>query len=373
MTLHLEGLSFFSFGFKIAFLDALTAFRYDETMLLVYALSHFVMDFACAAFLFGGKLLADQGLYGVLIYNFCAFALQMPLGLLTDSLDRNASMAAFGCALTAAAGLLGNSGWMTCALLGIGNALFHLGGGVDVLNESETDCGRLGVFVAPGALGLFWGKLFGKGPLFSREVVAFVLLLATCVILISAMRYGKLAASGNGAVSLSPRGKTPRSCLWGAAGLFFVVVLRSFLGQQWNRLEPRSLMMGFLGVLAAVFGKAFGGFAFRRFGIGFFRFSQGIAALCFALSGWIPLFGIPALFFINTTMPVTLWGLARIFQGAEGFAFGLLTLALFLGALPFLTDASGGFPVSFPAWPGALVLAGLTLLGNGIMEKCLDV
>ena len=34
------------------------------------------------------------------------------------------------------------------------------------------------------------------------------------------------------------------------------------------------------------------------------------------------------------TMPITLWAAARLMPGGKGFAFGLLTFALFLGYIP---------------------------------------
>ena len=38
-------------------------------------------------------------------------------------------------------------------------------------------------------------------------------------------------------------------------------------------------------------------------------------------------------------MPLTLYGAARLLPGAKGFAFGLLTFALFLGFLPVYAGA----------------------------------
>jgi hypothetical protein len=45
---------------------------------------------------------------------------------------------------------------------------------------------------------------------------------------------------------------------------------------------------------------------------------------------WI--FGI---FLFNMTMPITLVVISNTFQGRQGFAFGLTTLALIIGALPY--------------------------------------
>ena len=53
------------------------------------------------------------------------------------------------------------------------------------------------------------------------------------------------------------------------------------------------------------------------------------------------------------TMPVTLGALARLLPGVKGFAFGMLTLALFAGLVPII------------AWP---VLSGLPYYAYSLMS-----
>ena len=52
--------------------------------LIVGAIGHFLVDFACAAFLLrhNGETIWWTEL--LILYNFCAFALQMPMGILVD-------------------------------------------------------------------------------------------------------------------------------------------------------------------------------------------------------------------------------------------------------------------------------------------------
>ena len=59
------------------------------TKLALYSAAHFWVDLSCAFLVF--RTMADAGDLALclLFYNFCAFALQMPFGLLADQLDRN--------------------------------------------------------------------------------------------------------------------------------------------------------------------------------------------------------------------------------------------------------------------------------------------
>ena len=130
--------------------------------LALYSLAHLWVDLSCALLVL--RTLSGGPYFGLclLLYNFCAFALQMPLGLLADRLDRNGLLSAAGCALTALA-YLAPMPVLAAVTAGVGNALFHLGGGLDVLNAGGDRAAGLGVFVSPGALGLFLGSAWARG------------------------------------------------------------------------------------------------------------------------------------------------------------------------------------------------------------------
>ena len=137
-----------------------------KPLLMLYSLAHFWVDLSCAFLAFRFLAGAPNFLLCLLLYNFCAFALQMPLGLWADGLNRNGVVAASGCVLAAAAFLVPVP-LAAAVIAGTGNALFHLGGGIDVLNTSEKKAAALGVFVSPGAVGLYVGTLWGGGTVMS--------------------------------------------------------------------------------------------------------------------------------------------------------------------------------------------------------------
>lgn len=307
----------------------------DKKLLGLYSLAHFWVDLSCALLVFrtmaGG---ADFALC-LLLYNFCAFALQMPLGLLADRLDRNGAASAAGCALTALAYLI--PGTVPAAVTaGVGNALFHLGGGIDVLNRSGERAWALGVFVSPGALGLFLGTMWGRGTAAGVWLApAGLLLLGGAILWLCRRTFGSLR-SGNAPVDLdAPRGSGV------LPPLFLVVVLRSYMGM--NQAFSWKGQWALLLTLALALGKTAGGFAMDRLGAEkASAVSLGLAAALYLASA-LPLPGMLAVFLFNMTMPVTLWAAARAVPGAKGFTFGLLTFALFLGFLP-----------SWLGWPSLL-------------------
>ena len=63
---------------------------------------HFCVDMCCAALFFGSLAESSGWWLCMLLYNACAFALQLPLGLIADALNRNLLFAALGCGLVLA-------------------------------------------------------------------------------------------------------------------------------------------------------------------------------------------------------------------------------------------------------------------------------
>jgi FSR family fosmidomycin resistance protein-like MFS transporter len=113
-----------------------------------------------------------------------------------------------------------------------------------------------------------------------------------------------------------------------------VVILRSYIGMIATFPWKSNILWAGLSVGAVVLGKMIGGIVAVWLGIKRTSIlSLGLAAALFLFSD-IPVLGIAALFFFNMTMPLTLWGIARLLAGCKGLAFGILTFGLFLGFIP---------------------------------------
>ena len=332
-----------------------------NTVLL--AAMHFVVDFICAWAMYGFFRQGSGGYENLLIYNFCAFALQMPLGTILDLLKERIDgkirnrfsmiWAVFGAVLTAVGALIHP------AMLGLGNALFHLGGGMEVIEEdlARNLKGRdLGVFVAPGAIGLYLGAKAGT------ELLVLVLAALAAAILAIVLFWNK----GRKAFEQLPVEKKTSEKIWLlAVCCFAVVILRSYVGLSVNFSWKSGAVFGLLAVLAVAVGKVSGGILGARFGSGrTVCISLLLAAACFAM-GDTPVFGLAALLLFNMSMPVTLYMLARALPHLPGFSFGLLTFGLFLGFLPVY----GGIDLHLTGAVGSIISAVLLIIGEKAVRK----
>lgn len=347
-----------------------------------YSILHFLIDAVCAYAMFGRFMEGNGRLLNILVYNFCAFALQMPLGALLDYLikrrsekDRESQDNVFPDAFVTIGELLTLCGALIHpAVLGTGNAFFHAGAGVYVMQTDERYCrkGRmLGVFVAPGAMGIFLGGFLGRTfPMFSElGKIAFYLMIILVFVLRSVTMWldrvsdrRRMAKEANTETTVKDGNPALRPCQrenvtettvkggnhgifaggqkkYGALLIiccFAVVVLRSAVGLRISFDWNNTFVTGLTVTLAVVLGKMAGGFTAAgtgSFATSFISLLPAAVLFCFPGS---QICSLIALFCFNMTMPVTLYILYKELPGQKGFVFGLLTFGLFLGALPSL-------------------------------------
>jgi hypothetical protein len=130
-------------------------------MLPFFTILHPLVDACSVSVLVVGGMTWER----VIAYNAIAFALQLPIGILTDHFvaESTDSKQKIPFLLISAGILLTVIGCFTNpVILGLGNALFHTGGGIVSIQEDDhagMKGAGLGVFVAPGAIGLFLGRV----------------------------------------------------------------------------------------------------------------------------------------------------------------------------------------------------------------------
>lgn len=187
--------------------------------LIVGAIGHFLVDFACAAFLLrhNGETIWWTEL--LILYNFCAFALQMPMGILVDRWP--AFPWAAGGALLCAAGALPLPLAALGLILGLGNAAYHLGIGKPLM-DAEPGSAALGIFVAPGALGITLGTLAARLDSVMVLPLTLFLILLACVVYKLPWKPQERQEEVNSSFPLIS-----------SVCLFLVVTLRSFAGFTW--------------------------------------------------------------------------------------------------------------------------------------------
>ena len=305
--------------------------------LSVYSVSHALVDATCAATLFAivalGHTEARELVFLIVLYNVMAFATQPLWGLWVDTFKVPRHSAVLGMLLVAASTLFLQFPFPVAIMAGIGNALFHVGGGATVLNLSSGKATRPGIFVAPGALGLTIGIVLGN----SGHFVAwpFVLLLIGSALLILKTPQPEMTATRPLAGNLK----------WFEAVILLLLIsiaIRSLVGL--SLIFPWKSDLGLLFTLtgAVVLGKALGGILGDRFGWTAVAVTGlAVSAPLLTFCAQVPALAILGIFLFNLSTPITLICLAQMLPGKSGFAFGLTALALVIGAWPTFTQPHG--------------------------------
>ncbi|WP_167956097.1 MFS transporter [Anaerosporobacter faecicola] len=319
---------------------------------IIYSALHFVVDFTCALLLLCCVGKSSDWKVAFLLYNFCAFAMQMPIGVLADGKGGKTQFAALGCILVPLAYVFRREPILLGIIAGLGNGFFHVGAGVSVIAMSREKASALGIFVSPGAFGIYFGALLGnKGSIPMVPVLAIVSMMGVGLAIL-VRQWNKDIIREETRKENCTKGVSEKSrkeycikenginqigllCVL-LVGIFVVVVLRSYAGMHfdfpWKRQGGQ--LTGMAHVSMVVFGKMAGGILMDWLGVRKSVISSlGLACICFPLSN-IPIFGYLGVFLFNMSMPITLWFCAQILWSKKGFAFGFLTFGLFIGFLP---------------------------------------
>lgn len=336
--------------------------------LAVYSISHMLVDAVCISAVTSMVLWQGAPLYYILVYNFLAFALQPLVGILTDTLWKPASIAILGCCLVLMGGFI-HMFLISILLLGLGNALFHVGGGVFSLNIAPEKSAYPGIFVAPGALGVFVGALISKYQ--STWIVGVSFALIICTILLFLMRNSILKSKK----LLTNRLQPFKIELVIMILLLLTIAFRSLVGLMFQFEWKSNITLAFLLTIGVVLGKAFGGILSDRFGsikIGVGGLVLSSVFLTNFASNWIiAIFGV---FTFNFTMPITLSLLAKTLGKYKGFAFGLTTLALFIGYfISYRGYLMNNFAITLSILCSAFLLYMAIQKGNTIRKERLKI
>ena len=291
-------------------------------LLFLNSLAHLLVDGVCAATVFGPVRDAADLTTLVLLYNTLAFSTQCLVGLAADRLRRQGAAAAASMALVAAGFLLPLPALLRICLIGAGNSLFHVAGGVMTLTRSGGRAGPLGVFVAPGAVGLTLGTLW------PRLGTVFAVLLILCVGAVIPLE--KTASAPPAPEVREKAGVSLAVPLLLTLAVAVRAVGGSAVAFPWKSGAAMALVL-----TACVFaGKTLGGFLCDRLGAGKTAMASILPAA--VLIAFCSTWAVPSLagqLLLNLTMPVTLWLLYRAMPSSPGFAFGLAASALWPGTI----------------------------------------
>ena len=336
--------------------------------IVLLSLLHLLVDgiCACGVMMVSRQIVSDMEAYGMIVlYDVLAFGTQPLTGRWVDYHNSGFKL------MLAVALLVG--GALVCTLpvsptvlmaitgavlLGMGNSLFHVYGGKYVAVASNNDIRAMGVFVSTGAVGLAIGLGFSSPMLLAAFL--FALLALSVLHLHDAHRQGLTAQAAPAHTILQtpnpPIPQTPKSLILYLSCLMLVVAGRSFIGESVPSLRASlpsvspPLTMVMVSIVVMV-GKAAGGFLSKWWGVrNVFCVSMLLSAAVFLMYPWHDGFVLLTLFLINLSMPCTLYWATKALPGREGWAFGLLAMALLPGYL-FGTLAKGDITCQMLLFP----------------------
>ena len=312
----------------------------------IYSICHFIVDFVSCIFVLGvvsnfcfdenGLFSNDIYILEVILYNFFAFAFQVPMGFIMDKLKLYKYVGILGFLIIGICYIWGfGNPIILSSLVGIGNGLFHLEGGVNAFENSKGKAFLNGFFVAPGTWGIFFGTFFH-----SQLAITWVplILIGLAIILLLFVQRDKVEYVESEQKKIKESGRMFRihEILSIVLLIGVSIIVRSIGGgaikYTW---KPANLL--WIGIMYTGFvflGKMLGGFIGDRIGLKKTALGALILACISLLIGFnVPTFGYLGIFLFNIPMSITLLLLEKCNTKYLATMVGSNTLFLFLGYL----------------------------------------
>ncbi len=289
-----------------------------------YTLAHFTVDAVCAVTVLRNEPLFSPALLFAFIitYDLLAFATQPFVGLWLDKFTRKKEMVLLSLCMLAVGFTAPLSPGIQIVLVGLANSLFHVAAGAQVIEKSGHKMAPLGVFVSTGAVGLVLGQQYPNMPILQICFAALIAILFT----------GILFTSDN---TPAPANKAPKPTpvsAWVPVALLFCISIRSFMGFAKTAPFGGMAFLPFFLVAFVFAGKFIGGFLCDKWGIRTIVWiSVPLAALFYFVGPVHPVFWGLGQFFVNISMPITLYLLYRCMPNRPAFSFGLAASFLIPG------------------------------------------
>lgn len=295
-----------------------------------------------------------------IVYNVIAFGFQPLFGYIADKHQWYFIYVIGGLLLPLIALQMVGFGIIAIVISTLGNAMYHVGGGVLSVDLYPKKAAPAGIFVAPGALGVFLGGYLAV------QSGSYVIQISIVTLLIGVILFITLKSHQMNHY-VQP---IKNNFMIVIALIFGVVFIRGMIGSilifSWKNDELLILLL----VSSVFFGKLFGGilgdkFGFKKVGIGGLVLSLPLLLLGYSNT----VLGLLGAFSFNLTMAITLFLIIDTLGKYKGFAFGLTTLALLFSYLPSAFGFSLALGYVYYVLMVMFVLAGVFLLNKSIDLK----
>jgi len=318
----------------------------------IATLMHFLVDglCLCCTYLLTSPFNLPHLAAIFITYNLLAFLSQPLTGWMADRIRHKHWMLLGAVMLLAVAVLvtplvMSSGGESTmfavAALLGIGNSLFHVWGGKQVVLQVGNDIRALGVFVSTGAFGLAVAIVFCSWTLLYIFLLAIIILATAYVMTDKSESQEHIQRKEPSTLTAQPSPNPALRSTLTAHRIIFVlaiaafVMFRSYLGKEFSlgaaNTDAMILLVGFVTLL----GKMAGGWISRWMGVvKALTIILIVVLVCMLTQRFSPVLpALAGLFMINCTMPITLYLANSVLPEREGLAFGILAAALMPGYL----------------------------------------
>ena len=298
------------------------------------SIEHFCIDLLCIYTLSNlvrsGTFSLDAIIVIYFLYNLIAFGTQFIWGYLLDKYRlEKYILVASGLIVIVGFILLNFSQLAAVIIIALGNALFHVSAGSIVLQSFKNKYAPIGIFIAPGAIGVLLGSYsMSAGIGWGIPIGLVIIILSVIVFALNKKLKSSALATPAKPIRLGP-----------ILIILAAIALRAFVGSVTIFPWKSAVDLLWLLTIAVAFGKAIGGIIADKIGWSKVVTISIIIAIPMLIFNTLPILGIIGSLLLNITTAITVILLFKELPNMPSLTFGLTCLALLIG----------GIPVYFPA------------------------
>lgn len=297
---------------------------------------HMLVDFLCIySIMMSTTIIQENTLSIIVLYNIIAFATQILFGYMLDR-RKNKHAGELGVYIVVMGALLYQykitsipMNYLLVTIIGLGNSLFHVGTGINVIKSANGKLADLGIFISSGTIGVLLGRICVNLD-FNRFLITIIVTLVISSLYTWILRKNVDIEIEITYCNIHNIKHKEYIIVWVT---FISIIARSLTG--WISPEININNLWLIAPILVFIGKTIGGLIADRLGIRDTAILVMVLAIVTNLMSLVySPFALIGIVCNNMLMSITLGIMVSVIEQYPGFSFGLTTLALLIGTLP---------------------------------------
>ena len=313
----------------------------NNNSILCWTICHFLVDTSCHFII--NRLFLQSNIFDIMLitilYNMVAFAFELPIGALSDRMNKTFDFSLLGMGLIFFGSII-NIFYkyvffgIIVFFIALGNAFFHVGGGRFSLIIGDKKATHIGIFSSAGALGVFFGTLLARLNIVLLPI--FIMLIGFLYLyFVRKENLLYLHLEKENLLKVCNNINNYKYVIIGTVSYFLISFISIYVQNEYNSVNKDFLL--FIFAFSIFISKMCGGIIYdyvekKKL----FIFVIVIFIILFFINKYRYIHYIFISLLINIFVPIITFNINLSLKNRPGLSFGITKFMIFISTLPFM-------------------------------------